>query len=82
MCSQPLERAPRYGEASIAAVSEARYDGLAEWFDREFATSELGLFGQRAGRSRVSVRGGDEMAAMRDPIASTRLLRRPPSPAT
>ena len=29
-------------------MSEARYDGLAEWFDREFATSELGLFGRRA----------------------------------
>jgi SAM-dependent methyltransferase len=29
-------------------VSEARYDGLADWFDREFATSELGLFGRRA----------------------------------
>lgn len=27
-------------------MSEARYDGHAEWFDREFATSELGLFGR------------------------------------
>jgi SAM-dependent methyltransferase len=28
-------------------VTEARYDGLADWFDREYATSELGLFGRR-----------------------------------
>ncbi len=29
-------------------MSEARYDGHADWYDREFATSELGLFGRRA----------------------------------
>jgi SAM-dependent methyltransferase len=40
--------APRYVEASIARVSGARYDGLAEWYDREFATSELGVSGRRA----------------------------------
>lgn len=28
-------------------MSEARYDGFADWFDRDFATSELGLFGRR-----------------------------------
>ena len=29
-------------------MGEARYDGLADWYDREFATSELGMFGRRA----------------------------------
>jgi SAM-dependent methyltransferase len=48
VCSQPLLGAPRSNEASIGEVSDARYDGFADWFDREFATSELGLFGRRA----------------------------------
>jgi SAM-dependent methyltransferase len=39
--------APRYSEASIARVSGARYDGLADWYERKFATSEFGLFGRR-----------------------------------
>jgi SAM-dependent methyltransferase len=30
-------RAPRCGEASIGDVAEARYDGLADWYDRAFA---------------------------------------------
>lgn len=28
-------------------MNEARYDGFADWFDRDFATSELGLVGRR-----------------------------------
>src|SRR5262249_18147670 len=36
VCSQP-RRAPRSREATIALVTTARYDGLAEWYDREFA---------------------------------------------
>lgn len=31
-------------------MSEARYDGHADWYDRELATSELGLFGCRTVR--------------------------------
>ena len=27
-------------------MTEARYDGHADWYDREFATSELGIFGR------------------------------------
>ena len=30
-------RAPRCGEASIGDVAEARYDGLADWYDGAFA---------------------------------------------
>lgn len=30
------------GPASIARMGEARYDSIAEWYDAEFATSELG----------------------------------------
>ena len=37
----PDDRAPRYAEASITLVSRARYDGVAEWYDRAFATGEL-----------------------------------------
>jgi SAM-dependent methyltransferase len=37
----PDDGAPRYAEASITPVSRARYDGVAEWYDREFATGEL-----------------------------------------
>jgi len=37
----PDDRAPRYAEASITRVSRARYDGVAEWYDREFATGVL-----------------------------------------
>ena len=37
----PDDGAPRYVEASITRVSRARYDGVAEWYDREFATGEL-----------------------------------------
>lgn len=33
--------------ASIGRVVDARYDGHADWYDGEFATSELGLFGRR-----------------------------------
>jgi SAM-dependent methyltransferase len=36
VCSQPV-RAPRCTEATIEIVTTARYDGLAEWYDREFA---------------------------------------------
>jgi len=35
------DEAPRYAEASISRVSGARYDGVADWYDREFATGEL-----------------------------------------
>jgi SAM-dependent methyltransferase len=35
------DEAPRYAEASISPVSRARYDGVAEWYDRVFATGEL-----------------------------------------
>ena len=35
------DEAPRYSEASITHVTGARYDGVAEWYDREFATGEL-----------------------------------------
>jgi SAM-dependent methyltransferase len=28
-------------------VTEARYDGFADWYDRDFATSELGMSGRR-----------------------------------
>jgi SAM-dependent methyltransferase len=35
------DEAPRYVEASITRVSRARYDGVAEWYDRVFATGEL-----------------------------------------
>lgn len=27
-------------------MSESRYDGFADWFDQEFATSDMGLFGR------------------------------------
>jgi SAM-dependent methyltransferase len=37
----PDDRAPRYLEASITQVSRARYEGIAEWYDLEFATGEL-----------------------------------------
>jgi len=37
----PDDGAPRYAEASITRMSRARYDGIAEWYDREFATGEL-----------------------------------------
>ena len=36
MISAPV-RAPRCGEASIGDVAEARYDGLADWYDGAFA---------------------------------------------
>jgi len=36
----PDDRAPRYAEASITRMSRARYDGVAEWYDRELATGE------------------------------------------
>jgi SAM-dependent methyltransferase len=40
--------APRSAESSIGHVSGvARYDGVAEWYDRELATAELGLSSQR-----------------------------------
>ena len=40
--------APRSAESSIGHVSGvARYDGVAEWYDRELATSDLGLSAQR-----------------------------------
>jgi SAM-dependent methyltransferase len=48
--------APRYGEATIAEVTIARYDGLAEWYDREFAgdgpgrRAVLDLLGEGPGR--------------------------------
>ena len=35
MISAP-EGAPRFVEASIAAVNEARYDGHAQWYEHEF----------------------------------------------
>jgi SAM-dependent methyltransferase len=35
--------APRYGQASIGYMAEARYDSIAEWYDAEFATTPLGL---------------------------------------
>ena len=34
--------APRYGQASIGGVDEARYDALADWYDAEFTTTGLG----------------------------------------
>jgi SAM-dependent methyltransferase len=37
------DEAPRYVEASITHVSPARYDGVAEWYDRAFATGELAV---------------------------------------
>jgi ubiquinone/menaquinone biosynthesis C-methylase UbiE len=39
--SAPLG-APRCGQASIGGMAEARYDGIAEWYDAEFATTQLG----------------------------------------
>ena len=39
--------APRRAESSIGRVSGvARYDGVADWYDRELATGELGLSAQ------------------------------------
>jgi SAM-dependent methyltransferase len=44
VCSQPRAGAPRFGESSIGRVSGvARYDGLAEWYDRELARAPTGL---------------------------------------
>jgi SAM-dependent methyltransferase len=65
--------APRCGQASIGSVSEARYDGVAEWYDAQFATTELGdsaraivvrLLGDGAGRLLdVGCGGGAHSAA-------------------
>src|SRR5207247_10550109 len=55
VCSQP-RRAPRNAEATIGCVTIARYDGLAEWYDREFANdgparrAVLRLLGDGPGR--------------------------------
>jgi SAM-dependent methyltransferase len=36
-----LNGAPRYTEASIGPVGTARYDGIADWYDLEFAPDPL-----------------------------------------
>ena len=44
------DEAPRYAEASITNMSRARYDGLAEWYDRTFATGELAMLPRETAR--------------------------------
>ena len=49
--------APRCVEASIADMGAARYDGHAEWHDRELATAAPGL-ATRAVAARLLGHGG------------------------